>query len=71
MPLDRLLEHAVEGDKRIGEDWRPRRQLAPIRVLVAGGAPEAAAPSEAIGDRRLALVEDIYAEGATVLDLRP
>ena len=46
MPLDRLLDQAVEGGDRVGEDRRAGRERPPARALEAPGAVNAAASAE-------------------------
>ena len=62
--FDDLLDQAIEGRERIGEDRGAGREGDPIRAIEATGAVHAAAPAEAMGERLMTRGEQVDRERA-------
>ena len=64
MTLDRLLDDAVEGGQRIGENGRPCGQRDPLSAFEPAGTVHPAASAEAVGQRLVARREQVHRERA-------
>ena len=54
MALDDLLDQAIEGCGRIGEDRGAGRERGPLRLVEPAGSLHAAVSAEAVGERLMA-----------------
>ncbi len=57
--LDDLLDQAIEGRDRIGEDRGASRERGPLRSVEPAGSMHAAVPAEAVGERLMARGEQV------------
>jgi hypothetical protein len=64
--FDDLLDQAIEGRDRIGEDGRAGRERGPLCAVEAPGSMRAAVSAEAMGERVMARGEQADREGALV-----
>src|SRR5690606_30947037 len=71
VPLDRLIELAVDGGERATEAEGAGGLLLPLRTFVARRPPGAATAGEAVRDMRLVVGEQVDAEAAMALERRP
>ena len=64
MALEQFLDHAVEGDDRVGEQRHAGDQRRPARVGVAFGTLDPLAAGKPLGDAAMVGRQQIDAEGA-------
>src|SRR5580692_9533094 len=58
--LDDLLDQAIEGCDRVGEDRGAGRKREPLRRVETAGSMHAAVPAEAMCERLMARGEQVY-----------
>jgi len=68
MSFDDLLDQAVEGGDRVGENRGARGQRRPLRAVEAPIAVEAAAPAEALRQGLVPRREKVDGKGACPLE---